>query len=94
MRNLAIPALLGRTLWNFLSFGADYATRDDVDCHKGALYSEMASAIGQTISGVAFPSLVFVNGNEQRKLVLDHMPFSIGRRTEKDLVISDPRSLA
>ncbi len=51
----------------------------------------MASAIGQTISGVAFPSLVFVNGNEQRKLVLDHMPFSIGRRTEKDLVISDPR---
>ena len=91
MRNLAIPALLGRTLWNFLSFGADYATRDDVDCHKGALYSEMASAIGQTISGVAFPSLVFVNGNEQRKLVLDHMPFSIGRRTEKDLVISDPR---
>ena len=78
-------------MWNFLSFGADYATRDDVDCHKGALYSEMASAIGQTISGVAFPSLVFVNGNEQRKLVLDHMPFSIGRRTEKDLVISDPR---
>lgn len=51
----------------------------------------MATAIGQTISGVAFPSLVFVNGNEQRKLVLDHMPFSIGRRTEKDLVISDPR---
>ena len=23
--------------------------------------------------------------------MLDHMPFSIGRRTEKDLVISDPR---
>ncbi|HLH06757.1 MAG TPA: SpoIIE family protein phosphatase [Terriglobales bacterium] len=51
----------------------------------------MATAIGQTISGVAFPSLLFINGNEQRKLILDHTPFSIGRRTEKDLVISDPR---
>lgn len=41
-------------------------------------------------SGV-FPSLIFVHGNEQRTLYLDHSPFSIGRKMEKDLAIADPR---
>src|SRR5215472_9931179 len=41
-------------------------------------------------SGV-FPSLIFVHGNEQRTLFLDHSPFSIGRKMEKDLAIADPR---
>jgi len=39
----------------------------------------------------AFPSLVLVQGQEQRSLVLDHSPFSIGRKVDKDLVIADPR---
>jgi sigma-B regulation protein RsbU (phosphoserine phosphatase) len=39
----------------------------------------------------AFPSLVLVQGQEQRSLVLDHSPFSIGRKIDKDLVIADPR---
>src|SRR5437660_1281137 len=41
-------------------------------------------------SGV-FPSLVLVQGNEQRSLVLDHTPFTVGRKVDKDLVIPDPR---
>src|SRR5258708_4735180 len=41
-------------------------------------------------SGV-FRSLIFVQGTEQRTLYLDHSPFTIGRKMEKDLVIADPR---
>src|SRR6266699_2434623 len=41
-------------------------------------------------SGV-FPSLIFIQGTEQRTLSLDHSPFTIGRKMEKDLVIADPR---
>jgi phosphoserine phosphatase RsbU/P len=41
-------------------------------------------------SGV-FPSLIFVHGGEQRTLHLDHTPFTIGRKMDKDLVIGDPR---
>lgn len=41
-------------------------------------------------SGV-FPTLVFVQGNEQRIIKLDHSPFSVGRKVDKDLVIPDPR---
>src|SRR5205809_6274269 len=40
-------------------------------------------------SGV-FPTLVFVQGNEQRTINLDHSPFSVGRKVDKDLVIADP----
>jgi phosphoserine phosphatase RsbU/P len=41
-------------------------------------------------SGI-FPALVYVQGNEQRSIVLNHTPFTIGRRVDKDLVIPDPR---
>ena len=41
-------------------------------------------------SGV-FPSLIYVHGTEQRTLYLDHSPFTVGRKMEKDLVIPDPR---
>lgn len=43
-----------------------------------------------TGSGI-FPTLVFVEGNEQRIINLDHSPFSVGRKVDKDLVIADPR---
>lgn len=39
----------------------------------------------------AFPSLVFVRGTEQHPIVLNHTPFTVGRKVDKDLVISDPR---
>jgi phosphoserine phosphatase RsbU/P len=41
-------------------------------------------------SGV-FPGLVLVQGNEQRNIILNRTPFSVGRKVDKDLVIADPR---
>ncbi len=41
-------------------------------------------------SGV-FPSLIYVQGNEQRSIVMNRTPFSVGRKVDKDLVIPDPR---
>src|SRR5271155_3470200 len=41
-------------------------------------------------SGV-FPALVMVQGNEQKNIVLNRTPFSVGRKVDKDLVIADPR---
>src|SRR5208282_6443485 len=35
--------------------------------------------------------LVVVEGTERRTLVLEHYPFTIGRRTDRDLVMADPR---
>jgi len=41
-------------------------------------------------SGV-FPALILVQGNEQKNIVLNRTPFSVGRKVDKDLVIADPR---
>jgi len=49
--------------------------------------STTISAVG---SGI-FPRLIFVHGPEQKTLHLDHTPFSVGRKMDKDLVIADPR---
>jgi phosphoserine phosphatase RsbU/P len=35
--------------------------------------------------------LVVVEGTDRRTLVLDHFPFTVGRRTDRDLVMADPR---
>jgi serine phosphatase RsbU (regulator of sigma subunit) len=53
-----------------------------------------AQTIIGPISGIGsgvFPSLIFVHATEQRTLYLDHTPFSIGRKMDKDLAIADPR---
>ena len=52
--------------------------------------SRRGSTPPESSSGV-FPTLVFVQGNEQRIINLDHSPFSVGRKVDKDLVIADPR---
>src|SRR5579862_7437698 len=51
------------------------------------------NAIGrpQSSGSGVFPALVLVQGNEQKNIVLDHTPFSVGRKVDKDLVIADPR---
>ena len=41
-------------------------------------------------SGV-YPALVFVQGSEQKNIVLNRVPFTVGRKVDKDLVIPDPR---
>ncbi len=53
-------------------------------------YSAIANPGSKPGSGV-FPTLVFVQGNEQRTINLDHSPFTVGRKVDKDLVIADPR---
>ncbi|MBV9343318.1 MAG: SpoIIE family protein phosphatase [Acidobacteria bacterium] len=52
--------------------------------------SSVITPIAGSGSGV-FPSLIFVQASEQRTLYLDHTPFTIGRKMEKDLAIADPR---
>jgi phosphoserine phosphatase RsbU/P len=42
-------------------------------------------------SSSAFPILMLVQGEETRTLTIDHTPFTIGRKAEKDLVLTDPR---
>ncbi len=37
------------------------------------------------------PVLVVVEGTDRRTIVLDHFPFTIGRRTDRDMVMADPR---
>ena len=38
-----------------------------------------------------FPRLVLVQNGEQRTLPIDHTPFTVGRKVDKDLVVADPR---
>ncbi len=53
-------------------------------------FPSLASPGPQSSSGI-FPVLIVVQGNEQRTMNLDHTPFSVGRKVDKDLVIADPR---
>jgi phosphoserine phosphatase RsbU/P len=55
-----------------------------------AMSAQSTTTIPAVSSGI-FPSLIFVHGAEQRTLALDHTPFSVGRKMDKDLVIADPR---
>ena len=36
-------------------------------------------------------TVVIVEGTDRRNLVMDHFPFTVGRRTDRDLVLTDPR---
>lgn len=46
---------------------------------------------GAEPSSSIFPTLIWVEGNAQRTIVLDHTPFTVGRKVDKDLVIADQR---
>ncbi|HYX67874.1 MAG TPA: SpoIIE family protein phosphatase [Terriglobales bacterium] len=39
----------------------------------------------------ALPVMAVIQGDIRRDVVIEHIPFSVGRKTDKDLVISDPR---
>ena len=49
------------------------------------------SGISHSSGSGVFPALVFVQGSEQKNIVLNRTPFSVGRKVDKDLVIADPR---
>ncbi len=57
---------------------------------NAAMRVETTTSNSGVSSGI-FPSLIFVHGPEQRTLALDHTPFTVGRKMDKDLVIADPR---
>jgi serine phosphatase RsbU (regulator of sigma subunit) len=52
---------------------------------------QITTSQGPGVTSGVFPNLVFVQGNEQRQIPVDHSPFSVGRKIDKDLVIADPR---
>src|SRR5579871_2610958 len=60
------------------------------DTHPMALNTITHSSHSGAGSGV-FPTLFFVQGSEQKNIVLNRTPFSVGRKVDKDLVIADPR---
>ncbi len=93
-----------RTIDGCATGGLDKALPSRADsCHYSNLrrfpvgweavpYSMTLSAIRAQSSGSGvFPALVLVQGNEQRNIVLNRTPFSVGRKVDKDLVIADPR---
>ncbi len=49
------------------------------------------NTISQSSGSGVFPALVFVQGSEQKNIVLNRTPFNVGRKVDKDLVIADPR---
>ena len=49
------------------------------------------SATGIGLAPGSKPTLLFVQGAEQRSITLERTPFAIGRKTDKDLVIADSR---
>ncbi len=51
----------------------------------------MSSTPATSPAAATTPVLLFVEGAEQRTITLEHLPFSIGRKTDKDLVIPDSR---
>src|SRR5215471_7858651 len=53
-------------------------------------FQTITGSSSESGSGI-FPVLIFVQGNEQRSIPLNHTPFSVGRKVDKDLVIADPR---
>jgi pSer/pThr/pTyr-binding forkhead associated (FHA) protein len=49
-----------------------------------------ASSSHSGISSI-FPIVIFVQGNDQQTLSLNHTPYTVGRKVDRDLVIADPR---
>src|ERR1700751_854662 len=51
------------------------------------------SPSSSAVSGISpvFPVVIYVQGNEQQTLSLNHTPYTVGRKVDRDLVIADPR---
>ena len=53
----------------------------------------MSISTSSSVSGISavFPVLIYVQGEQQQSLSLNHTPFTVGRKVDRDLVIPDPR---
>ncbi len=50
----------------------------------------MSASSHSGISSI-FPIAIFVQGSDQQTLSLNHTPYTVGRKVDRDLVIADPR---
>src|SRR6266853_1004630 len=50
----------------------------------------MSASSHSGISSI-FPIAIFVQGNDQQTLSLNHTPYTVGGKVDRDLVIADPR---
>src|SRR5258705_2788356 len=50
----------------------------------------MSASSHSGISSI-FPIAIFVQGNDQQTLSLNHTPYTVGRKVDRELVIPDPR---
>ena len=50
----------------------------------------MSASSHSGISSI-FPIAIFVQGSEQQTLSLNHTPYTVGGKVDRDLVIADPR---
>ena len=50
----------------------------------------MSASSHSGISSI-FPVAIYVQGSEQQTLSLNHTPYTVGRKVDRDLVIADPR---
>jgi phosphoserine phosphatase RsbU/P len=50
----------------------------------------MSTSSHSGISSI-FPVAIFVQGSDQQTLSLNHTPYTVGRKVDRDLVIADPR---
>jgi len=50
----------------------------------------MSTSSHSGISSI-FPVAIYVQGSEQQTLSLNHTPYTVGRKVDRDLVIADPR---
>ncbi|MGB9073980.1 MAG: SpoIIE family protein phosphatase [Terriglobales bacterium] len=53
----------------------------------------MSISTSSSVSGISavFPVLIYVQGEQQQTMSLNHTPFTVGRKVDRDLVIPDPR---
>ena len=53
----------------------------------------MSISTSSSVSGISavFPVLIYVQGEQQQTISLNHTPYTVGRKVDRDLVIPDPR---
>src|ERR1700746_767811 len=53
--------------------------------------SAPTTTLNTTTTSGALPLLLVVNGSEHTRVPVERTPFGIGRKTDKELVLADPR---
>lgn len=84
------PRSFERKLFHFTNADASPEMLSS-DVGRRPMSGSMNATTLVTASQGPSPKLTFVNGTEQREIIIDHLPYTIGRQTDRDLVIADAR---